>query len=82
MARKRTPRHRRVIRRIPKLRSVTREEFNHAIDVMNERGVLLRDYRVALERIDKTLEVQFTRIAQLQAELDDIKKALARASRD
>jgi hypothetical protein len=57
------------IARIPKLkrREVTRAEFNHLVDVLNERAVVLNDIQAALE-------VQFTRIAQLQAELDEVRR--------
>jgi len=42
---------------------VTRAEFNRAIDIINERGQLISDLR-------RDLDVQFKRIAQLQAEVD------------
>jgi len=42
---------------------VTRAEFNRVIDLLNERGQILNDLR-------HNQDVQFRRIAQLQAELD------------
>ena len=42
---------------------VTREEFDRVIDILNERGVMLDDIR-------HNLSIQFQRIAQLQAQLD------------
>lgn len=46
---------------------VTRAEFDRAIDLMNQRGDILEALRV-------NQEVQFTRIAQIQAELDAVKR--------
>jgi len=52
-------------RRIPRMQriDVTRAEFNRVIDLLNERGQILNDLR-------HNQDVQFRRIAQLQAELD------------
>jgi hypothetical protein len=64
-------RHRlRTLPRIPKSRrmDVTRAEFNHVIDLLNQRGEIV-------DQIRRELDVQFKRIAQLQFELDDVKKA-------
>jgi hypothetical protein len=60
--------------RIPRTvgESVSREEFNRVIDLLNERGEILNDLR-------HNQDVQFRRIAQLQAELDAIKRAWDRA---
>jgi len=57
-------------RHIPKAKrhDVRREEFNGLVDILNERGD-------TLEGIHKTLDLQFVRIAQLQAELDQIRAA-------
>ena len=50
---------------------VRRQEFNHLIDLLNTRGevvnLILRD-----------LEIQFQRIAQIQAEVDELKRVVAR----
>jgi hypothetical protein len=65
--------------RIPKLRrrAVTRAEFDHVIDILNERGDILVGYRAALDehharldQIGRELDTQLKRIAQLQAQLD------------
>jgi len=49
---------------------VRRDEFNHLIDLLNKRGetvnAILRDQ-----------EIQLKRIAQMQAELDALKRQLA-----
>jgi hypothetical protein len=60
---------RRTLPRIPKLRqnAVTREEFNHVIEMINGRGQVVDEMR-------RELEVQFRRIAQLQLEVDGLKK--------
>jgi hypothetical protein len=61
--------------RIPKGRRFddTREEFDRVIDLLNERGQMLNDLR-------HNLDVQFQRMAQIQAEVDDLKRLLARAA--
>jgi hypothetical protein len=46
---------------------VTRAEFDRVIDLLNERGEIIKKMR-------RDLETQFTRIAQLQAELDVMKR--------
>jgi hypothetical protein len=69
--------------RIPKGRraAVARAEFNRVIDILNERGEILKDYRAALDdyqttldRIRRDLDIQFERIAQLQREVDSLKR--------
>jgi hypothetical protein len=73
MARQAGPRDRRQIERIPKGRraAIGREEYNRLIDILNERGDMLNQLR-------DDESIQFQRIAQIQAELDRIKQALAR----
>jgi hypothetical protein len=60
-------------RRIPKTkrRDVTRGEYNAIVEILNERGDIIAG-------IHKTLDLQFERIAQLQAELDLIRSAWAK----
>jgi hypothetical protein len=57
-------------RRIPKAkqRGVTRNEYNALVEILNERGEILA-------RMQRTLDLQFQRIAQLQAEFDQIRSA-------
>jgi hypothetical protein len=64
------PRATKRARRIPRTQriDVTRAEFNRVIDLLNERGQILNDLR-------HNQEVQFKRIAQIQAELDQVKRA-------
>ena len=59
--------------KIPKAQrlDVTRAEFNRAIDILNERGQIISDVR-------RDLDVQFKRIAQLQAEVDALVRQLGR----
>ena len=66
----------RTIPRIPKSRriDVTRGEFNRVIDLLNQRGEILQEYRISLDQMRRDLDTQFKRIAQLQSELDRIKK--------
>jgi hypothetical protein len=65
------------IRRIGRVRKAgrlyaTRAEFDALIALLNERGEIVNDLR-------RELQTQFTRIAQLQQEIDDLKKKNARA---
>jgi hypothetical protein len=54
--------------RVTRRAVVSRAEFNHLIARLNERAEIINDLRV-------NQEVQFKRLAQLQAELDLIKRA-------
>jgi hypothetical protein len=55
--------------RIPKSRrmAVTRVEFDNVIDLLNKRGEVV-------DQIRRDLDVQFKRIAQLQEEVDRLKR--------
>ena len=70
MPKKSKPRRVRHAPRIPvaKRIDVTRAEFNRVIALLNERGGILNDLR-------HNQDVQFQRLAQLQAEMDLIKRA-------
>jgi hypothetical protein len=77
MARKRRPPVKR-IRRVGRVRTlermvVTRAEFDALISSLNERSEIINE-------IQRNLQTQFTRIAQLQRELDDLKQSHARSS--
>jgi hypothetical protein len=54
--------------RVPKTKrvDVTRAEFDHVIDLLNERGHILNNLR-------HDLDIQFKRIAAMQAEIDRLK---------
>jgi hypothetical protein len=70
MAKKAPARRVRVAKRIPgaKRAAVTRAEFNRLIALLNERGLIL-------DNLQKNQDIQFQRVAQLQAELDVVKRA-------
>ena len=58
-----------------------RAEFDRVIDILNECGEILREYRLvlddhrsSLEQMRRDLDIQFKRIAQLQGQLDLIKR--------
>ena len=48
---------------------MTRAEFNNIIEVLNHRSEIINELR-------RELEVQFTRIAQMQSELDDVRRVV------
>lgn len=65
--------------------NVTRAEFDAVITLLNERGEIINQMRIELhktcrdlasqvEKNGQTLEIQFTRIAQLQLEIDALKR--------
>jgi hypothetical protein len=61
---------------------VTRAEFNAVIALINARGDIINDIKSRLEASDqeirRILDIQFQRIAQLQAELDEVRRAWTR----
>jgi hypothetical protein len=65
-------------RHVPRIRKIrhdiSREEFNRVVDLLNERGRLHEEHSEKIEELRRHLETQLTRIGQLQAELDRIKK--------
>jgi hypothetical protein len=65
---------------IPKSRrmDVTRAEFDRAIDILNERGRIMNEILRQVESNAHHIAVQFTRISQIQAELDHLKRELER----
>ena len=73
-----SPRH---IPKAPRLRAslrrkdVTRAEYNHIINVLNDRKKVLDAFGDAIIDLRHVLDVQFTRIAQMQADVDGIKSA-------
>ena len=61
--------------------NVTRAEFDAVIELLNKRGEIInalhqacRDLGSQVEKNRQTLEIQFTRIAQLQVEIDALKR--------
>jgi hypothetical protein len=62
--------------------TVTRAEFNAVIAIINTRGDIINDIKSRLEASDqeirRILDIQFQRIAQLQAELDEVRRAWTR----
>lgn len=77
-------RWRRPIRKAPRIprsrrgNHTTRRRDNRVIDLINERGQIMNDIRQQVEKNTRDLEVQFTRMAQLQADLDLIKRTLTK----
>jgi hypothetical protein len=74
MAKKSKPRRVGRARTIPlaKRMDVTRAEFNRVIEILNERGGIINDLR-------HNQEMQFRRLAQLQAEVDLIRRGWDRS---
>jgi hypothetical protein len=76
-----TPRlKRRSVPRIAKVRrfDVTREELNRVIELLNERGAFLNQHSELLIAMRRDLDVQFKRIAQLQADIDAVQRMLSK----
>ena len=79
-------------RRIPKARrvprspltrtDVTRGEYNRVIDILNERNEILNALRDGVNGLHHISEIQFKRIAEIQADVDRINRALAALRRD
>ena len=61
---------------IPRLSrvDVTRGEHNAIIDILNQRNDILNALRAAIERLERASETQLVRIAQLQVEVDNLKR--------
>ena len=55
-------------------RDVTRGEYNRIIDLVNDRNEILNALREAVKGLEHVAEIQFKRIAQIQADLDDIRR--------
>lgn len=76
------------VRRIPKARrvarsplnrvDVTRAEYNRIIDILNERNQILNALRDAVKGLEHVSDIQFKRIAQVQADVDRMVQALDR----
>lgn len=65
----------RIIRPSPLTRiDVRRGEFDRLIRILNERNAMLNALRDAVQGLERASEVQFKRIAQMQAELDQLKR--------
>ena len=65
------------LRRKPALAKfdVTRGEYNRIIDILNDRAVVLNEFRDAINDLQRASDVQFKRIAQMQADFDVVKRA-------
>jgi len=59
-------------------KDVTRAEHNRIIDTLNERKKILDALGDALNELRHESDVQFKRIAQLQADIDRLMQALDR----
>jgi molecular chaperone GrpE (heat shock protein) len=65
-------------KRVRRLKKVRRElslaDINRAVDILNERARLHEVHQAEINELKKQLQTQFTRIAQLQQEIDQLKK--------
>jgi hypothetical protein len=68
-----TKRRSKPVKRIPtqKRRDVRREEFDRLVELLNERGEVINELR-------HDLDIQFKRMAQIQSELDEIRRSVQR----
>jgi hypothetical protein len=63
----------RVLRRSALSRKdVTRAEYNYIIKMLNERKGILDALRDAVNGLEHVTDIQFKRMAQIQADLDEI----------
>jgi hypothetical protein len=58
--------------------NVTRGEYNRVIDILNERTTILNEFRDAIDRLRRENATQLHRTAEIQVELDEIKRAWLR----
>jgi len=69
-------------RRLPRSplsrKDVTRGEYNRIIDILNDRAVILNEFRDAIHELKQASDIQFKRIAQLQADLDTLRRTWER----
>jgi len=69
-------------RRLPRSplsrKDVTRGEYNRIIDLLNQRTAILNEFRDVITGLEHASDIQFRRIAQLQADLDAIRRTLDR----
>jgi hypothetical protein len=71
-------------RKAPLLRSpeqrfnVTRAEYNRVIEILNDRTSSLNEFRDALDLLRRESAIQLRRTAEIQADLDDIKRTWQR----
>ena len=54
---------------------VTRAEYNYIIDILNDRGAILNQFRDAIHELQRSSDIQLKRIAQIQADFDVIRLA-------
>jgi hypothetical protein len=59
-------------------KDVTRAEYNRIIDILNERNQILNALRDAVKGLEHVSDIQFKRIAQVQADVDRMVQALDR----
>jgi len=71
----RVPRARRLTRRKPRSTRVSPGEYDRIIAILDERGEILNALRQGLAQLKQVSDVQFRRIAQIQADLDEVKLA-------
>ena len=62
-------------------KDVTRAEYNHIIDILNDRKMILDGLADAITALRRDSDIQFKRIAQIQADLDDVKSAWLKTPR-
>ena len=70
LSRKRVPRIRRL------RRELSRDDVNRVVELLNERARLHERHDTEINELRRELQTQFTRIAQLQHEIDQLKKRM------
>jgi hypothetical protein len=73
---RRNTRRTRTIPRLPKPRSADAmsDELNHVIAILNRRSAIIEEHALMLAALEHEQTIQLRRIADLQAEVDAIKR--------
>ena len=75
---RRNTRRTRATPRLPKAKhvDVAREESNRAIAILNRRSAIIEEHALMLAALEHEQRIQLRRIADLQAEVDAIKRVV------
>jgi hypothetical protein len=73
--------------RVPRVRAsgkalslVTRREFKQVVNTLSRRASIIDEHAAMLTQIHRDLDIQFKRIAQMQQELEELKKTARKSA--